>query len=78
MVQNTLNRPAVCLVTCHYYYTGFLGCKISVRTEDNYSFLAPFLAHPAGIAERVSVLDWLSLRCAAIIALRVSNLGLCP
>ena len=32
----------------------------------------------AGIAERVSALDWLSLRYTAIIALRVSNPGLCP
>ena len=32
----------------------------------------------AGMAERVSELDRLSLRCAAIIMLRVSNLGLCP
>ena len=32
----------------------------------------------AGIAERVSALDWLSLRYAAIITLPVSNPGLCP
>ena len=32
----------------------------------------------AGIAERVSALDWPSLRFAAIITLRVSNPGLCP
>ena len=31
----------------------------------------------AGIAERVSALDWLSLRYAAIITLPVSNPGLC-
>ena len=31
----------------------------------------------AGIAERVSVWDWLSLRYAAIITLPVSNPGLC-
>ena len=32
----------------------------------------------AGIAERVSALDWLSLRYVAIITLCVSNPGLCP
>ena len=32
----------------------------------------------AGIAERVSALDWLSLRYTAIITLPVSNPGLCP
>ena len=32
----------------------------------------------AGIAKRVSALDWLSLRYAAIITLPVSNPGLCP
>ena len=30
-----------------------------------------------GIAEQVSVLDWLSLRCAAIITLHVSNHSWC-
>ena len=32
----------------------------------------------AGIAERVSALDWLSLRCAAMIALRVRTLACAP
>ena len=32
----------------------------------------------AAIAKRVSALDWLSLRCAAIIMLHVSSPGLCP
>ena len=36
------------------------------------------LPHGAGIAERVSALDWLSLRYAAIITLPVSKPGLCP
>ena len=36
-----------------------------------------YFADGDGIAERVSAWDWLSLRYAAIITLRVSNLGLC-
>ena len=36
------------------------------------------LHYGAGIAERDSALDWLSLCYAAIITLRVSNTGLCP
>ena len=32
----------------------------------------------AGIGERISALDWLSLRCAAIITLCASNPGLRP
>ena len=38
---------------------------------------ATYLTSGAGIAERVSALDWLSLRYAAITTLPVSNPGLC-
>ena len=41
-------------------------------------YLHSMLAAWPGIAERVSALDWLSLRYAAIITLPVSNPGLCP
>ena len=61
------------------------NCKVAdssdVWTECNKGEFTLWHTVPtcgARIAKRVNVLDWLSLRCAAIITLHVSNPVLCP
>ena len=50
---------------------------IDVILPSNWMCAIQWLRCGAGIAERVSAMDWLSLRYAAIITLPVSNPGLC-
>ena len=52
--------------------------NIKEWTKISYNDCIRVAQSGAGIAERVSALDWLSLRYAAIITLPVSNPGLCP
>ena len=61
-------KTVALFMLCHYMYT----CLI----EPSHKLIS--YTCEAGIAERVSALDWLSLRYAAIITLPVSNPGLCP
>ena len=62
----------------HHYFLKYLGkeAKIGHWLVIVHAVLIDKLI--IDVISAISALDWLSLRCAAIITLRVSNPGLCP